>query len=338
MLKRRTPEQIRQDAVKMGIKKAQSGCPDCAEKYFELAKQQGATDPEIYAALQRATGMSSKGLKRRDLIKFAVVGAGGLALTSTAVLSFERRGSAYAASSYYGIDSNTTICCQMPLNFYIGRMGFGVYPDTYYFAFNTAMAKKVGNTNTFGYWGVQGPGSNTGYATPYKWGVAQGQAAWTAWNSTFVGSSLVGGYTVFGDVESGFGGWGSNVANNQAVINGFLSQVFAVTPPNTWPGLYVSPYFWNTYLGGNRFVPGTSFVLWINGASECAVCGPCNNNCGTTPADAQNYYANHVRPIVVGGQNAVLWQYWLTNPGCDNSGCGDWNISSQLTRSLRPSH
>lgn len=338
LLKPRTPEQIRNDALKMGLKKAQGGCPACAEKYFELAKQHGASEQDIQAVLEEATGMVQRGLHRRELIKYAVVGTGGLVLTTAAVLALETHAPAQASSAFFGLDSNTTICCQMPLHFYVGRMGYGVYPDTSYFAFNTAMARKVGNTNTFGYWGVQGPGSNTGYATPYQWGVAQAQAAWAAWNKTFIGADLVGGYTVFGDVEAGFGGWGSNKANNQAVINGFLSELFAITPPEVWPGLYVSPSFWNAYLGGNGFAPQTSFVLWINGVYECSVCGPCNNACPTTVSDAQNRYFNNVRSINVGGQEPILWQYWLTNPGCDNSGCGDWNISSQLARSLKPAH
>jgi hypothetical protein len=338
MLKQRTPVQVRLDAVKMGIKKARGGCPACAEKYFELAMQNGATQQEIQEALEQATGTSGKGLKRRDLIKYAVVGAGGLMLTTAALASLERRGAALASSAYFGLDSNTTICCAMPLNFYVGRMGYGVYPDTFYFAFNTSMAQKVGHNNTFGYWGVQGPDSNPGYASANHWGEAQAKAAWAAWNSTFVGSSFVGGYTVFGDVEAGFGGWGSDIANNQAVITGYLSTLFTITPHEVWPGLYVSPDFWDSYLGGNHFVPSTSFVLWINGAAECAVCGPCNDDCSSTPGDAENYYNNQVRHITVGGQTAILWQYWLTNPGCDNSGCGDWDISSQLARSIKPAH
>ncbi|HLI69316.1 MAG TPA: hypothetical protein VKV19_06115 [Ktedonobacteraceae bacterium] len=339
MVKQRTPEQIRRDAVKMGIKKVQSSCPACAEKYFELAKQHGATEQEIQDALEQAIGMRGKGLSRRDLIKYAVASAGGLAVTTNLLLSLEKPQLAHAqSSSFFGIDSNTTICCAMPFHFYVGRMGYGIYPDTFYFAFNTAMAQQVGNTNTFGYWGVQGPEANAGYSTAYAWGVAQAQAAWAAWNSTFVGASYVGGYTVFGDVEAGFGGWGSDITQNQEVISGFLSELFAITPSEVWPGLYVSPPFWNDYLGGNSFVPGTSFVLWINGVYVCNVCGPCNESCTTTPGDAEYYFTNYVQPINVGGQNAVLWQYWLTNPGCDNSGCGDWNISSQLARSFLPAN
>jgi len=99
--------------------------------------------------------MSQKGFNRRELIKYAV--AGGLALTTTGLLSVEKPNQAMAASYYFGIDSNTTNCCSMPLNFYIGRMGQGTSPDTSYFAFNTSMANQVGWANTFGYWGVQGP-------------------------------------------------------------------------------------------------------------------------------------------------------------------------------------
>lgn len=338
ILQPRTPAQIRTDALKMGLKKAQSGCPDCAEKYFALARQHGASEQEIQQLLEQATGLRQKGLNRRELIKYAVVGASGLAVTTAVILSLESHIPAQASTAFFGLDSNTTICCGMPLHFYVGRMGYGVYPDSSYYAFNTAMARKVGHTNTFGYWGVQGPGANAGYSSSYNWGVAQGKAAWAAWNGTFVGADYVGGYTVFGDVEAGFGGWGTNRAANQAVINGFLSELFALTPHMVWPGLYVSPYFWNTYLGGNSFVPTTSFVLWICGVHECAVCGPCNEACTSTVSDAQQVYFNSVRSVKVGGQNPILWQYWLTNPGCDNSGCGDWNISSQLTRSLKPTH
>lgn len=338
MLKPRTPAQIRLDAVKMGVKKARNGCSACADTYFDLARMYGATEQEIIAALQAATGTRKRHLKRRDLIKYAVAGAGGLITTATALLSLTRSGPAQASSAYFGIDSNTTNCCQMPLHFYVGRMGYGAYPDTFYYAFNTTMARQVGHTSTFGYWGVQGPTANPGYSTPYRWGVAQAQAAWNAWNRSFIGASYVGGYTVFGDVEEGFGGWGTSAAANQAVISGFLDELYAITPHEVWPGLYISPGFWNRYLGGNRFVPTTPFVLWICGVYTCTVCGPCNPSCSSTPADATSTFSTHVQPIALGGQHPVLWQYWLTNPGCDNSGCGDWNIASQLARSLRPTH
>ena len=334
MLKKRIPEQVRLDAIKMGIRKAQNGCPTCAEKYFDLAKQHGATEQEIQEALEQMTGTSQQGLSRRELMKIAV--ASGLALTTTGVLSLEAHKTAEAASSFFGIDSNTTICCSMPLSFYIGHMGFGVSPDKSYFAFNVSMAQKVGSKNTFGYWGLQGADLRGGDSS-YNWGVAQADAAWNGWLSTFIGAQLVSGYTVFADVETGFGGWGSNIAGNQDVINGFLHELFVITPTDVWPGLYISQSFWNAFLGGNSFTPanGLGYVLWMNGTG-CGVCDPCSNSCGTTTQDAERLFANNIQPMRLGGQNPVLWQYWLTNPGCNNSGCGDWNISSQLTQSLQP--
>jgi hypothetical protein len=321
----------------MGSKKARKGCALCAEKYFDLARLYGASEQEILAATREATPTHQPGLERRKLIKYAVAGAGGLVTVATAIVSLSRSGPVQASSAYFGIDSNTTICCQMPLHFYVGRMGYGVYPDTFYYAFNTAMARQAGHSHTFGYWGVQGPAANVRYSTPYRWGVAQAQAAWDAWNRSFIGAGYVGGYTIFGDVEEGFGGWGGQIAQNQAVISGFLDELFALTPHAVWPGLYVSPGFWNRYFG-NRFVAVTPFVLWICGVSACSVCGPCNPSCTSTPTDATDAFHTHVQTITVGGQHAVLWQYWLTNPGCDTSGCGDWSISSQLARSLLPGH
>ena len=94
------------------------------------------------------------------------------------------------------------------------------------------MANKVGLLNTFGYWGLQGPasGPGQGYSDPNSWGAAQAHAAWNAWSGAFVGADYVGGLTVFADIESGFGGWSSNTANNQQTLNGFLLTLYEITP------------------------------------------------------------------------------------------------------------
>lgn len=333
MLRKRTPEHIRIDAIKMGVKKAQEGCPACANGYFELAQQNGATEQEIQRALEQATGAHGKGLSRRELIKIAV--ASGLALTTASLALPHTNKIARAATYYWGIDSNTTICCAMPLNFYIGRMGVGITADTAYYAFNTSMANQVGLYDTFGYWGVQGPtlGPDQGYSNPLDWGAAQAHAAWNAWNGTFVGADYVGGLTVFGDIEAGFGGW-SDTANNQQTLNGFVQTLLEITPANVWPGLYVSTNTWQQFFGSS-FVPSADFVLWLAG-TYCTVCNPCGS-CTTTIQDAENQFSS-LQNTPLGGQNPILWQYWLTNPGCDNSGCGDWDISNQLQQSLVPAY
>jgi len=44
------------------------------------------------------------------------------------------------------------------------------------------------------------------------------------------------------------------------VLSGFLTQLFNVTPPRTWPGLYISSYYWSNLLG-TAYRPVTDFVL-----------------------------------------------------------------------------
>jgi hypothetical protein len=288
MPKPKTSQQIQQDAIAMGIKKIRNGCPECAEGYFNLAQQQGATEEDIRQAIAEATGTSSRGVSRRDVIKMAI--ASGVAAAGIATLSLTMQRNAPHADAYtplyYGIDSNTNFCCGMPTQMYIGRMGYGIYPDKSYFAFNTSAANTAGHYNTFGYWGLQGPGASAN--SPYNWGVVQANAAWSAWESTFIGNAYVGGETVFADIEEGFGGWGTNITANQELLNTFLTQLYAITPAGVWPGVYVRPDFWNLYFGSS-FTPSQEFVLWVVGVDECQVCGPCAS-CTTTLSDVRNLF------------------------------------------------
>ena len=74
MLRQRTSEQIRTDAIRMGVKKAEDGCLSCMHSYFNLARQNGATQEEIEQALDKMTATGDKGLLRRDLLKMVAVG------------------------------------------------------------------------------------------------------------------------------------------------------------------------------------------------------------------------------------------------------------------------
>lgn len=114
----RSGRKIREDAIKMGVKKAQSGCLDCMEGYFNLAKEHGATEVDIRVALERVTTTRGRGLSRRELIKLAV--ASGVALSASAAIVSQAKAS---TTYYWGTDSLTATCCGMPANFYIGRFG-----------------------------------------------------------------------------------------------------------------------------------------------------------------------------------------------------------------------
>jgi hypothetical protein len=88
---------------------------------------------------------------------------------------------------------------------------------------------------------LNGPGAST--LSPTAWGQAQGQAAVTAWR----GVSQTQCYTIFGDVEDGQYGWGTNQQANQQVWAGFygvLSDYFGTL------GLYVGHQSdWNAIMG-----------------------------------------------------------------------------------------
>lgn len=332
MLRERTSEQIRDNAIKMGVKKAKSGCLDCMDGYFTLAKQHGATEVEIQQALEESTGARGKGLSRRELIKLAV--ASGIAVGAAGLVG----GTAHAISTYWGTDSASGNCCGMPYNFYIGRFGVGQTADqsgSPYF--NISAANAAGFNNTFGYWGVQGPGSAPSGMSAYSWGQAQATAAWNAWGSGPFSGKL-GGYTVFGDLESGFGGWSfGNYGPNQQVVNGFLSKLWSITPTNVFPGLYSSPYYWSNLFGTAYSVGSTSYVLWVAGCDTCGsdLCSPCAS-CNTISTVTNKF--SSVASTSFGGYKAVIWQYWI-DPGNNSApcyGCGDFDVASQHTNSFQP--
>jgi hypothetical protein len=331
MLRQRSAEQIRLDAIRMGVKKAEDGCLSCMQSYFDLARQNGATQEEIEQALDKMTADSGKGLLRRDLLKMVAIGGLATIAGSTALGSAEySTGQAQAITAWWGTDSSSQSCCGMPQNFYIGRMGYGVEPHGDAFFFNINAASAAGPYRTYGYWGLVGPDMR-GAMTPFDWGRAQANAAWNAWHNGPHATSIRG-LTVFADVEPGFAGWSvGNYKPNQAVLNGFLQELFNITPHETWPGLYISPYYWRVFMGQN-FQPATSYVLWLTGCHTCSsnLCSPCDFSCNTTTSVKQ-VLTSTISEVALGGHKPVAWQYWIS--GC---GCGDYNVMTQHATSLQP--
>lgn len=316
MPRQRDPVHIRQDAIKMAIRRAQAGCPSCAQKYFELAQQHGATEEEINSAVNNATESQETRMSRRDILKLAAATAVGAALATDAFLSQN----AEAYSSYWGTDSNSQSCCGIPQNFYIGRFGYGTTSSTYYF--NVNAAKAAGLYGTYEYWGVVGPTAGPGNITAYQWGYNQGSTAASQWVNN-PNAGYVGGSTVFGDVEPGFGGWGSNQFNNQQVLQGFLDAIVLSNNYGLTPGVYISPGNWRSFFG-TSFITSQRFVFWLAGCYTCYIsCSPCNTNCNTTLTEVQSLLSTTAN-IILGRSQMVLWQYWISN--CS---CGDFNVAIQ---------
>ncbi|HEX6483425.1 MAG TPA: hypothetical protein VF043_31650 [Ktedonobacteraceae bacterium] len=323
MLRPRNPQQIRTDGLKMAIRKAKTGCHSCAQGYFELAKKHGATEEEISRAITTAYGSGIQHISRRDLIQLAAAVLAGATFAAAKFLPQ----SAQASSYFWGTDSNSETMLQIPQNFYVGRFGYGTTGSSYFF--NTAAAQTAGKSSTFMYWGLEGPGLAPSEISFYGWGREQASAAL---NQRFnnPNTAFVGGYTIFADIEAGFGGWtagSSAYSSNQEVVQGFLDGIAAAHTPTTpfYPGIYITPNDWRSYVGTD-FRPNKSFVLWISGCFSCnsSICAPCDSSCWTTLTTVESLLPT-VTSTILGGSQAVLWQYWL-DPPCD---CGDFNVAIQ---------
>jgi hypothetical protein len=334
MQRQRDPQLIRVDAIKMGIKKAQQGCIECATKYFKLAKQLGATPAAICQTIDESYFQADeKTSTRRDLLKLAAAAG----ITGVSVIEFAEQAQQALAKqtlprpTWWGTDSNTQSGYGIPQNFYIGRMGYGTQPkgDGYFFNINAARAASY--YRTYGYWVLMGPSSKPDNLSAFSWGQQQ---AFCAFNARHTGphAANIGGLTIFADIEPGCGGWqNGNYKPNQDVLEGFLQESFALTQSKIWPGVYVSPRIWTSFFGQN-FRPSLDFVLWLTGFQTCvaSICPPCNTKCNTL-IGVRAHLASGVANVIVGGQKPVVWQYWISS-----CGCGDYNVMLQDATALVP--
>lgn len=207
---------------------------------------------------------------------------------------------------YTGTDTNVAIPFPTRAgvqgeHFYIGRLGGEVQADAY--GFDIQAAKQA--TRTFGYWDLAGPGSpsRTPHTTPQAWGHAQGQAFIAAWRA----KSRVTGQTLFLDIESGNGGWGSDVSANRLVLEGALLALTAVAEP----GIYISESFWQQCFGS--WAPGP-FVLFLAGVNYAGI------DCPTL----EEAMAHWNGLPAISGMVPMIWQFRL--PGCSGQ-TQDWDLT-----------
>jgi hypothetical protein len=325
MLRQRESSKIRVDALRLGAIKAGEGCDGCADSYFALAQEHGATAPQIEGALEQQGSRADGYLTRRQVLKGIAVGAAGAAAMTAGLIPLE----AAATSNYYGVDTNTTNCCSMPYTFYIGRFGYQLTQTTS--GFNVTAAQQA--TSKFyvhTYWDLGGPnwpGANQDF---FQWGRDQAAAAVTSWYQN-PNAPYAYGRTIFADVEPGQGFENpTNQGNNQLVLNGWNDYITHYGGPNFYPGVYISPGNWNSYFGSG-FRPTLNSTLWITGCRTCAIsCAPANPNCGGTVGQVDAMWANPVSQTILGGNPVAIWQYWIGS--CAYG--GDWNVSSQSGQNI----
>lgn len=324
MVRQRDPEHIRRDAITMAVKKAGEGCMTCGEHYFQVARQYGASDKEIERVIAHAPALNRNGISRRDLLKLAAASVGGLVLAG-GNLPVKSVDASY--SYWWGTDTGTMRQSGAPpQQFYIGKFGSGTnaYSGVY---FNTSAASLAGYGYTYGFWDIEGAGSNGSKPSgqsAYQWGQNQATAAVNSYLSG-PNSNLMGASTIFGDFETVNNGYvGTSQSSNQQVLEGWLYQVYYLGASN---GIYTGMGAWNT-LVGSGFRPKHNFALWVTGCQTGSLSGnPCNNSSSTTETNVQNVYSSTIYREIVGGSQVVLWQYWISDVGC-----GDYDVTTYTNR------
>ena len=208
---------------------------------------------------------------------------------------------------YFGTDSNNGTplpTCGDASPFYIGGLGQGVTPGG---AFDMTAAKAAGPQLTFSYWFLEGPDSpnKPSSDTNRAWGIAQANAYWQTWADD---SSFLQGYTLFADIEEGYG-WGTDQTANMEVLTGWLYQLIENLVVGA--GVYISYSNWQTYFNANF---PYEVVLWLAGT-----------NCPSTCADAESQFP----PVAsFGGYKVMIWQCVVYNPS--GSTCPTWEGQSNI--------
>jgi hypothetical protein len=349
---------IRRDALRAAVTKSQGGCRGCSDGYLRLAREHGATSDEVATAAAQIGGLRSAtpitlGLGPES--GTSRVGGGTQARTNTArrvllpvaaaagsLVAASRILQADAYAGMFGTDSDTEPHIQsMPTDFYIGKLGQGttnsageqpLRPD-----FNTDSAAATNSYRTTGFWYMYGPGSR-GSATPYNYGFEQGQLAVSAWsNNTYCCME-----NLFADVEdtTWIPGTGHTATDNANCLNGFLDAVATTAAASCYrPSSYLIPgvYFNQNQSGHSTwfpsgYAPSRSFVFWgaggYNGYGACSmICTPCEKSCTTTLTEVIADWNGGVGKACFAGQGIVIWQFWISNCGCN----GDWDYSPYTT-------
>lgn len=262
-------------------------------------------------------------ISRRDFLKLGV--ASGSALIFGNLL----RENAEAANTFYwGTDSGSASClpCAMPQNFYIGKTGEGLIQISDYF--NTTAAEQCPSVwYVHSWWWLYGPNNpnKPASSTNYQWGKNQAQKACDAWY-THPYASYFYGKTIFCDIEEYYGDWStSNKTANRDVLRGFLDGVATYTRngvnPGFVPGIYTRADLWQTYFGTTGYKTPRAAALWIAGCACNINCGPCDP-CPDTLTQASAKMESTMSKFILGGNKAVIWQYWISD-----CGCGDYDVS-----------
>lgn len=220
----------------------------------------------------------------------------------------------------FGVDSCTSLEAAtaelMPAQFYVAELGAGAYSLD---CVQQDVMGFVGEDYVHSYWGLSGP---DGQADPYAYGQKQAQDALTAWHNI----PGIAGITIFADVEFGFGGWAHDATADQQqqnvqLLNGFLTTI---AEAQFIPGVYINDNNKNNWFPAD-YVSQVPFVYWVAGGPLSGTMpAPCDP-VGYTLPPVVHGWQDSVSQQTFAGQKAELWQYWLSDSGCN----GDFVYTAQ---------
>lgn len=212
----------------------------------------------------------------------------------------------------FGVDSCTTLQAAtaelMPTHFYIAELGAGAYSLD---CVQQDVMGYVGQDYVHSYWGLSGP---DGVTDPYAYGKQQAESALNAWHNI----PGIAGITIFADVEYGFGGWSKQPTpdeqqRNVQLLNGFLTTI---AQAQFVPGVYINNNNKATWFPAD-YISDVPFVYWVAGGPESGIMpAPCDP-VGLTLPPVVHSWQSAVSQETFAGQKAELWQYWLSDFGCN---------------------
>lgn len=324
-IRRRDANRIRDDAIRVGIRKASTGCFSCAEGYFKLARGHGATDAAIAEAIRSTDGGGPSVLSRRQLLKLVAAGAGAAAIGGI----MPRIPVAHAGGPPWWGSHYKTHTVKGTQDFYLYEGGTGLSWESGGIDFTAAQNAQT--FATFMYWNLLGPGQGGNCTnppcrpsgtTPYAWGEQQAAAAVSTWLGTNGAPYyyLTGGFTIFGTIiptKSHFpNNWGKyDYDNNQNCLEGWLDGIalasgsYPYYPFNA--GLYTDPFNW-LFAFPQSYIPYShvgsraqiTFPLWMApgewSASRCSACHtplvgcvPCDPTCTYDQTEVEGYFPGY---------------------------------------------
>ena len=162
-----------------------------------------------------------------------------------------------------------------------------------------------------GYWFMFGPGDTDGTGLSAKaWGSQQGKWALADWQRWYDhGTHRMPLRILWMDIEvPGSNGWGSDLAANQEVFNGFWDYVTHARE-GVKPGVYSTSYQWGAIMGG-KSIPHT--WEWTAQVSVADSPAPCPVSFSSSRQFAEFYGGQNA-----GSAHAAMWQWSLGSADYD---------------------